>query len=360
MSSKTRAQKLSQSFIDDAAIGIYVRATAAPISVMPTGNDAFDVATRIGGLPEGRIVMVAGAEASGKSTFALECAAEVQRRNGLVVYLDFECKLDLSYAKILGVDVEQMVIARPSYIEKGFEMLDVVLRKAREEDEERFPILIIWDSLHGAQAKRTFEGDYEAEGFSPESLAYAKCMRKFVSALERTNAVMLAISQVRSDIGAFITKDKIGVGRACRFYASLVAFLRAKEKIASSGGPIGERIEATITKNQVGDPWRLAKWPLYYGKGVDKAAATLSAAEAVGVAVAGKKGWLQVSVGGATLPVHGGAGFAKLAESDPALYAKIREEIRALIGKTLPAVVAPPDEATPDGKAAEAPVEVPR
>ena len=333
MSQKTRASKLSQAFVDDEAIGIYVRSADKPLSVIPTGNDAFDVATGIGGLPEGRIVMLAGAEASGKSTFALECAAEVQRRNGLVVYLDYECKLDMGYAKALGVDVDQMVVARPAYIEKGFEMLDVVLRKAREGDEEKFPILVIWDSLHGAQAKRTFDGEYEAEGFSPESLAYAKCMRKFVPALERTNAVMLAISQVRSDIGAFITKDKIGVGRACRFYASVVAFLRAKEKIASSAGPVGEKIEATITKNQVGNPFRIAKWPIYYGKGVDKAAATLSAAEAVGVATMGKKGWLQLNVAGATIPVHGVSGFAKLAESDPALFSKTREAIRALIGK---------------------------
>lgn len=303
---------------------------AVPLGVLRTGADSLDVAIGVGGWPEGRFAILHGAEASGKSTLALHAVAECQRVGGVALYLDFEAKLDFNYAAQLGVDVDAMAVACPRHIEAGFGLLHRALDKVRDKHAD-CSILLVWDSLQAAVARRTFEGDYDKEHFNPEAPAYSRGLAKFVPRLASSRAILLGISQVRMTMEGYITKERIGVGKAPMFYASVVGTVKAtKPRGVLKATLDGEDIAVTIRKNQVGRPWNVAKFPLLYGSGVHLPGAVLEAAIAVGLAEAvGKGGYFTVAMNGEETPrkVHGLGGMSKIAKSEPDVFEGLRTAI---------------------------------
>ena len=297
-------------------------------AVLSSGVASVDVATGIGGYPEGRFIILHGAEASGKSTLALHAVAECQKAGGVVIYLDFEHKLDLGYAEALGVDVESMVLAGPPYIEKGFELLVAAAEKIRQDDTET-PILFVWDSLQAAISRRSFDGDYDKEQFSPEAGAYARGFAKFIPKLSEVGAILIGISQVRMDLGGFMAKEKVAVGKAPLFYASIIMRIKAKRaRGATKGAGEREAIEVQMIKNQVGTPYQIAKFDIIYGLGVDKVVATVEAADALGLLKKGKSGWFEFELDGKTHKAQGSAGLAKIAAESPQVFDGLLSLIR--------------------------------
>lgn len=301
-----------------------------------SGMDSLDVAIGgPGGLPEGRIVTYHGAEACGKTTACLAAVKECQDAGGVAFFMDFESKLDLSYAESLGVDVRAMVHCIPPYIEKGFDFIADALGRARAIDPD-MPILFVWDSLHGAIAKRSFNADNSKDAFGPEAGAYSRCLPKLVPKLSASRATLILVSQVRIKIDGFITKEKIGVGNAPLFYSTLIVRLKAVRGGARGSvakGRTGETVVAILKKNQVSVPYRTASWRIVYGTGIDRYACSLDAAVQVGLAVPGKGGWYEVEIGGEVVKVQGPAGLAALAADNPEAYQGLRVAIHDLIGK---------------------------
>lgn len=323
-------------------------AAAAPRArgVLPSGCDALDAALGVGGYPEGRLTVLHGPEACGKSTLALHAAAECQRAGGVVLYLDFEHKLDEPYAAALGVDLGALVVATPPHIERAFALLEQACAKLAEGDGEPTPVLLVWDSLHAAVGRRTFEADWEKEHFSPEARAYSLGLARFVPTLSRTRAVLLAISQVRMKLDGYMPAEKVGVGRAPLFYASVIVKLRAK-RARGTVRREGELVEAVVVKNQVAPPYRVVNFPMVYGRGVDGPGAVLEAARLTGLAVPAKAaGWWDLAFDGESVRVQGAGGVGRMAEREPESYARLRAAIRAAsLGPTLPA----PAEPSPAG-----------
>lgn len=307
-----------------------------PSGVIPSGVATLDVAIGCGGFPMGRYAILHGPEASGKTTLALEVVAECQRLDGVAVYLDFERKLDLAYVARIGVDPERLILAHPPTIEKGFELLSMLVEHARQIDGT-CPVLIVWDSLHAALARRTVDGEWDKESYPSEAHSYSRGFGKFVGQLHESQAVMLAISQVRMKLDGFRPAQKIGVGHAPLFYASLILEFRASVARGTvKAGPTGQDVTVKVAKNQVATPHKKATFSLIYGSGVDRPGALLLAAEAAGLAAATKCGWYTVSSGdGEALRVQGAAGMAKVAEQDPKAYAALRAAVYETIGRAI-------------------------
>ena len=363
-----------------------------PRRVLSSGNDALDAATGIGGFPEGTFCILHGVESGGKTTLALQAVAETQRTGGIGVYLDFERKLDLRYAAALGVDLDAFVLwpkpldpeereawekarkeakdrakgtgkspeaksgpGAPPSIERGFAFMEACILRARKLDPD-CPVLFVWDSLHAATCLKGYAKGYEDGEFPGEAQAYSRNLRRFVQTLADTRSTLLAISQVRMKIDPTNpreSKEKIAIGRAAMFYAILVFQIRnIRARGSVKKGATGETIEAIARKNQVAIPWQVATFPLVYGKGVDRGAATFYAAKALDL-LTPKRKKKDDSDGGFYLDLPGWderiilespETLSELAIEDPDRYERIREGVRSQIGIRSAELVGPLSE----------------
>jgi recombination protein RecA len=312
--------------------------------VIPSGILGIDVATGIGGYPEGRFIVAHGDEAGGKTTQGLHAIAEVQKLGGVGVLLDFERKLDLVYARAIGVNTDELCVVHPKYIEQGFTIMERTCAVVREQSKDA-PLIFVWDSLQGAIARRTSEQEWDDEGYPPEARAYSRGMAKFNPTLSDSRAILFGISQVRATVGGAGPgqgKRKIGVGKSASFYASIIFLFRSSKprgRVGKSSAREGEDregndVEILTAKNQVGRPFTVARVPILFGKGFDPGGDTLNAALAVGLAHSTKKGWYEVALDEETVfAIQGVSGMRKIAETRPDDFEKIRRNIRERIGK---------------------------
>lgn len=322
--------------------------------VYSTGLDSLDVALGVGGFPAGRMIIIHGGEGVGKTTLCLIAIAVIQSLGGIAVYADIERKLDLGWARKMGVNVEELILVYPESIEEGFEVFQKTARLVRAQDSDRrIPVIMVWDSLQSGLAKRTVDATYAdaSNDFPRESKAYSQGLAKFVPCLSQTGVVFLATSQIRIKMDGFGGgKEKVGVGQAPLFYASAIVQLRnARSKGSIKRGFVEAGVEAVIVKNQVSKPWRIARFDNVFGDGLDRGGSTFYAALAVGTATPikakrgedeGASGWFEVLAGidkpGApadVVKVQGAGGMSKLAREDPESYALVREAVRARIGR---------------------------
>ena len=322
--------------------------------VYTTGIDSLDVALGVGGFPAGRMIIVHGGEGVGKTTLCLIAIAVIQSLVGIAVYSDIERKLDLPWARKMGVNLDDLILIYPNSIEEGFEVFEKTARLVRQQDPERkVPVIMVWDSLQSGLAKRTVEATYAdaSNDFPRESKAYSQGLAKFVPCLSQTGVVFLATSQIRIKMDGFGGgKEKVGVGQAPLFYASAIINLRnARSKGSVKRGFVQAGVEAVVVKNQVAKPWRIARFDNVFGEGLDRGGATFYAALAVGTATPikakrgdadGDSGWFEVLAGvdrpdapAEVVKVQGPNGMSKLAREEPESYALVREAVRARIGR---------------------------
>lgn len=240
-----------------------------------------------GGVPLGRLTMVHGKESCGKTTLALHCVADVQQRGGIAIYVDAEHKLDPEYAGRIGVDLNQLVIAQPNYIEKFFPLVEGTIKVANEyrQQGEAFPVLVVLDSVNALPTKSEFEGDWEQHHIAPDASVYSSKLKKLMPLINNEDVALLVISQEREKIGVmFGRKERTGGGKALRFYSSLIlevahvsAIKDAKEEI------VGGIVRVTCSKNQIAPPFRKAEFKVIYGKGIDYEDSMVSDAVKMGV-----------------------------------------------------------------------------
>eukprot|EP01084_Bolivina_argentea_P172117 298164_1 len=245
-----------------------------------TGCLTLDVALG-GGLPKGRIVEIYGPESSGKTTLALHALAEVQKRGGIGAFIDAEHALDPTYAKNIGVNVDEILISQPDSGEMALDVVDQLVRSSAVD-------MVVVDSVAALVPRAELEGDMADMQMGLQARLMSKAMRKVTGSLAKSTCTVVFLNQLRSKIGVIYGSPEVtSGGNALKYYASVRIDVRKKEIMRNN---IGITVKVKIVKNKVAPPFRQVELDILFGKGLDMVASLLDAAEMMGV-VTRKGSW---------------------------------------------------------------------
>jgi len=271
-----KAQKFS-----DGGLKIALKGTIS------TQCPTIDAAIGRAGIPLGRLTIIQGPEAGGKTTLALHLVAECQRMGGVAAYIDAEYKLDPEYAAAIGVDMDRVAIFYPDHLEQAFSMMEkitAIAKKRREETGKAVPVLLVLDSMNAALSKAELEGDWDDQHYAPQARVFSQNLKKIIPIVSKENVALVFISQIRQKIGVVFGNDeKTAGGNAPRFYASLMIDIRRIGSVKEGDDIAGSRCKAKMTKNQIAAPFKTAEFEIHYGRGIDAELALIELAVERGI-----------------------------------------------------------------------------
>lgn len=291
--------------------------------VYTTGFETIDMAWGRGGVPWGRTAILHGREGGGKTTIALTTAAAAQRDNALVVYIDAEFKLDLNWAAKCGLNLKDVVLLQPEYLEKAVAVVDAVMRKAQEEKIRSFVVL---DSMNSCGTKAEHEGDWEDDHYyGPKARVYSKVLPRLVKSIKLTDSVLMLVSQTRSGPQG----NHIACGNAPKFYSSSIARFSVPKnhRVKQGDQVVAVDLEVEFVKNQVSQPYRKARFRIA-PDGPDFGQSLIEAAVSRGLVSKGGAGWMEWSRDEGPIKFQGPSGWCKLVEKQPELETQLRAAVR--------------------------------
>ncbi len=247
------------------------------VEVIPTGALSLDLALGIGGVPKGRIIEIYGPESSGKTTLAIHILTEAQRKGEAVAFIDAEHAFDPTYAKNIGLNIDELYISQPDFGEQALEILETLVRSAA------FGVIVV-DSVAALTPRAEIEGEMGDSHMGLQARLMSQALRKITAIAGKTGTTIIFLNQLRMKIGVmFGNPETTTGGNALKFYASIRMDIRQRDKIMRDGNIIGHTRVVKVVKNKLAPPFKEASFDMIYPFGIDKESSILDAAIQQGI-----------------------------------------------------------------------------
>jgi recombination protein RecA len=303
------------------------------VETIPTGALALDLALGVGGLPRGRVVEIYGPESSGKSTLAMHVVAEAQRNGGICAYVDAEHAMDPTYARSIGVDIDELLISQPDTGEQALEITDMLVRSGALD-------VIVIDSVAALTPRAEIEGEMGDSHVGLQARLMSQALRKLTANLNKSNTVCVFINQLREKIGVmFGSPETTPGGRALKFYSSVRLDIRRIESIKDGVEVVGNRTRVKVVKNKVAPPFKQCEFDIMYGKGISREGSLLDIGVDLGLV---KKSGAWYTYEGEQLG-QGRENAKQFLADNPEIMVEVSERIRQQVG------IGEADDETEDG-----------
>src|SRR3990167_3342951 len=293
------------------------------IPAISTGSLALDLALGIGGIPRGRVIEIFGPESSGKTTLSLSVIMEAQRAGGVAAFVDAEHALDPSFARMIGVNLDDLLVSQPDTGEQALEIAEALVRSNAVD-------VVVIDSVAALVPRAEIEGEMGDQFVGLQARLMSQALRKLTAAIAKSKTCCIFINQIREKIGVmFGNPETTPGGRALKFYASVRIDLRRVETIKSGDRAVGNRVRAKVVKNKVAAPFRQAEFDILFDEGISKAGSILDLGEAHGV-IQRQGSWLSA---GDTKLGQGRESARLFLKENPKLLRQLEEQVRRQAGR---------------------------
>jgi len=288
------------------------------VETISTGALTLDLALGVGGLPRGRVIEIFGPEASGKTTLTLTAIREIQKKNGVAAFIDAEHAFDSTYAKLIGVNLQELLISQPDTGEQALEIAETLVRSNAVD-------LVVIDSVAALTPRAEIEGEMGDSHMGLQARLMSQALRKLTGAISKSGTTVIFINQLREKIGVmFGSPETTPGGRALKFYASVRLDVRRIASLKEGDHVIGGHVRVRVVKNKVAPPFREAEFDILHNEGIAKTASVIDAG--VNAEIITKSGtWL--SFGNEKLG-QGRDAAIKLLKEKPKIQDDIEKEVR--------------------------------